>query len=81
MILPPPPPPEPTPSPPYLPPVPPPTSKVGGGGGDFVQYMNSSYMQQLVKGDFRRVFHVAVGNGLAFFHVKISTNIVLFSLH
>ena len=46
----------------------------GTGGG------NSSYMQQLVKGDFRCVCHAAVGNRLVFFHVKVGTNILLFSL-
>ena len=44
------------------------------GGG------NSSYMQRLVKGDFRRVFHAAVGKRLVFFHVKVGTNILLFCL-
>ena len=40
------------------------------GGG------NSSYMQRLVKGDFRRVFHAAVGKRLVFFHVKVGTDIL-----
>ena len=42
------------------------------GGG------NSSYMQRLVKGDFRRVFHAAVGKRLVFFHVKVGTDILFF---
>ena len=39
---------------------------------------NSSYMQRLVKGDFRRVFHAAVGKRLVFFHVKVGTDILFF---
>ena len=42
------------------------------GGG------NSSYMQRLVKGDFRCVFHAAVGKRLVFFHVKVGTDILFF---
>ena len=42
------------------------------GGG------NSSYMRRLVKGDFRRVFHAAVGKRLVFFHVKVGTDILFF---
>ena len=33
-------------------------------------------MQRLVKGDFRRVFHAAVGKRLVFFHVKVGTDIL-----
>ena len=44
------------------------------GGG------NSSYMQRLVKGDFRCVFHAAFGKRLMFFHVKVGTDILLFCL-
>ena len=50
------------------------TSRWITGGG------NSSYMQRLVKGDFRRVFHAAVGKRLVFFHVKVGTDILLFCL-
>ena len=32
-------------------------------------------MQRLVKGDFRCVFHAAVGKRLVFFHVKVGTDI------
>ena len=33
----------------------------------------SSYMLQLVKGDLKSVFHVAVGHVLWFLHVKVGT--------
>ena len=46
------------------------TTYTGGG--------NSSYMQRLVKGDFRHVFHAAVGKRLVFFHVKVGTDILFF---
>ena len=46
--------------------------EVNTGGG------NSSYMQRLVKGGFRRVFHAAVGKRLVFFHVKVGTDILIF---
>ena len=44
------------------------------GGG------NSSCLQRLVKGDFRCVFHAAVGKRLVFFHVKVGTDILMFCL-
>ena len=50
------------------------SSACNTGGG------NSSYMQRLVKGDFRRVFHAAVGKRLVFFHVKVGTDILFFCL-
>ena len=46
------------------------TLNTGGG--------NSSYMQRLVKGDFRRVFLAAIGKRLVFFHVKVGTDILFF---
>ena len=39
---------------------------------------NSSYMQRLVKGDLRCVFHEAVAKRLVFFHLKVVTNILPF---
>ena len=49
---------------------PPPGPRTGGG--------NSSYMQRLVKGDFRCVFDAAVGKRLVFFHVKVGADILFF---
>ena len=41
---------------------------------------NSSYMQQLVKGDSGRVSHASVDNNLVYFRVKVGTNILPFCL-